>query len=152
MCPSGITLAQYCVLSQELPKYPSPWRGGIYDHVVRKNGSAPHTLCPVTVQSNANHTSNSINTDTTAFLNSCNSHTIHKNSKTPARHFTPGLLENPIGVFHSSFFRSHSQGGVIAHFPIYEPHTQVRDTLQDFTMISTRNSKFCTYVRRGELQ
>ena len=64
-----------------------------------------------------------------------------KNSKTPACYtLPPGLLENPIGVFHSyhGFFLPR---GFTVHihqhcsFPIYGPHTQVRDTLQDFTMI-----------------
>ena len=64
-----------------------------------------------------------------------------KDSKTLACYtLPPGLLENPIGVFHSYhvFFCPGASQYIyinIAQFPIYGPHTQVRDTLQDFTMI-----------------
>ena len=65
-----------------------------------------------------------------------------KNSKTPACYTYPlGCWRTPLGFFIHTMVFFFCPGASqyiyinIAHFPIYGPHTQVRDTLQDFTMI-----------------
>ena len=65
-----------------------------------------------------------------------------KNSKTPVCYTYPlGCWRTPLGFFIHTMFFFFCPGASqyiyinIAHFPIYGPHTQVRDTLQDFTMI-----------------